>query len=112
MFDLHHDPLKDLREFFQDRSEALQNSAARLGGQPALRCVHALMDDLAIQPRMTRSMKSNFAKLQDVLTLEHVHDVNSLEAGLFADVDPASPFVEEICLLSDELKGIIESGQP
>lgn len=29
MFDLNYDPLKDLREFFHDQSEALQNAAGR-----------------------------------------------------------------------------------
>lgn len=74
-----------------------------LGGQPALRCVHALMDDLATQPSITRRMKSNFVRLQAVLTLGEVHDMDRIEAALFAAIDPASPIVEEICLLSDQL---------
>ncbi|WP_170507453.1 hypothetical protein [Ruegeria arenilitoris] len=103
MFDLIHDPLKDLREFFHDQSEALQNAAVLLGGQPALRCVHALMDDLATQPSITRRMKSNFVRQQAVLTLDEVHDMDRIEAALFAAIDPASPIAEEICLLSDQL---------
>lgn len=103
MFDLIHDPLKDLREFFHDQSEALQNAAVLLGGQPALRCVHALMDDLATQPSITRRMKSNLVRLQAMLTLDEVHDMDRIEAALFAAIDQASPIVEEICLLSDQL---------
>lgn len=101
MFDLHHDPLKDLREFFHHQSEALQNASVLLGGQPALRCVQALMDDLEIQPRMTRRMRRNLVRLHEVLTLENVHDPERIEAACFADIDPGSPIVEEICLLSD-----------
>ncbi len=103
MFDLNYDPLKDLREFFHDQSEALQNAAVLLGGQPALRCVHVLMDDLATQPRITRRMKGNFARLRAVLALENVDDPDRVEAALFAVIDPASSIVEEICLLSDQL---------
>ncbi|MDA5557690.1 hypothetical protein [Shimia sp. MMG029] len=108
MFDLIHDPLKDLREFFHDQSEALQNTAVLLGGQPALRCVHALMDDLATQPSITRRMKSNFVRLQAMLTLNEVHDMDRIEAALFAAIDPASPIVEEICLLSDQLDELLQ----
>lgn len=108
MFDLNHDPLKELREFFHDQSEALQNAAVLLGGQPALCCVHALMDDLAIQPSFTRRMKSNFARLQAVLTQENVHDMNCIEAALFAAIDPDSPIVEEICLLLDQLDDLLQ----
>lgn len=109
MFDLIHDPLKDLREFFHDQSEALQNAAVLLGGQPALRCVHALIDDLTTQPSITRRMKSNFVRLQAVLTLEDVHDMERIEAALFAAIDPASPIVEEICLLSDQLGELLRA---
>ena len=103
MFDLIHDPLKDLREFFHDQSETLQSATVLLGDQPALRCVHALMDDLATQPRITHRMKSNFDRLQAVLTLDEVRDMYRIEAALFAAIDPASPIVEEICLLSGQL---------
>ncbi|UWQ52335.1 hypothetical protein [Leisingera caerulea] len=102
MFDLHHDPLKDLREFFHLRSEALQNASALLGGQPGVRCVHALMDDLAIQPKLTRRMERNLTRLHELLTLENVHDPERIEAACFAEIDPNSPIVEDICLLSDE----------
>lgn len=62
------------------------------------------MDDLEIQPRMTNRMERNLVRLHEVLTLEHVHDPERVEAACFADIDPGSPIVEEICLLSDELE--------
>nr|WP_286852456.1 hypothetical protein [Leisingera sp. UBA4491] len=97
-----------MKDFFQNQSEALQNAAVLLGGQPALRCVHALLDDLTIQPSITRRMKTNLVKLQKVLTLENVHDMDRIEAALFAEIDPASPIVEEICLLSDQLDDLLQ----
>lgn len=102
MFDLHHDPLMDLREFFLNRSEALQNTSALLGGQPGVRCVHTIMDDLAIQPKLTRRMERNLIRLHELLTLENVHEPERIEAACFADIDPGSPIVEDICLLADE----------
>lgn len=109
MFDLHHDPLKDLREFFHLRSEALQNASALLGGQPGVRCVHALMDDLVIQPKLTRRMERNLTRLHELLTLENVHDPERIEAACFAEIDPDSPIVEDICLLSDEFTDHLRS---
>lgn len=102
MFDLNHDPLKDLREFFLNHSEALQNASVLLGGQPGVRCVHAIMDDLAIQPKLTRRMEHNLIRLYELLTLKDVHDPERIEAACFAEIDPGSPIVEDICLLADE----------
>ncbi len=102
MFDLRHDPLKDLREFFYLRSEALQNASALLGGQPGVRCVQALMDDLETQPKLTRRMESNLTRLYEFLTLENVHEPDRIEAAYFAEIDPGSPIVEDICLLTEE----------
>lgn len=104
MFNLHLDPLKDLREFFNHQSEALQNASVLLGGQPALRCTQALMDDLEIQPRMTHRMERNLVRLREVLTLKYAYDPERVEATCFADIDPVSPIVEEIWLLSDEFE--------
>lgn len=104
MFDLDNDPLKDLREFFINRSEALQNTSALLGGQPGVRCVHAIMDDLAIQPKLTRRMERNLIRLHELLALGNVHDPDRIEAACFAEIDPSSPIGEDICLLSDEFR--------
>jgi hypothetical protein len=46
-------------------------------------------------------------KLHDLLTLQHVADLDREECGYFAEIDPADPAVEEICLLSDGLLGIL-----
>ena len=47
--------------------------------------------------------------LLDLLMLEHVHDPDRIEAGRFALIDPASPVVEEICLLADGLNARLEA---
>lgn len=102
MFDLHLDPLKDLRVFFQLRSEALLHASSLLGGKPGLHCLQALIDDLEIQPKLTRRMERNLIRLHKLLTLQNVHDLDRIEAHYFAEIDPATPVVEELCLLSDE----------
>ncbi|EDZ48773.1 hypothetical protein RBY4I_3996 [Rhodobacterales bacterium Y4I] len=34
--------------------------------------------------------------------MENVHDPERIEAACFAEIDPSSSIVEDICLLSDE----------
>jgi hypothetical protein len=46
--------------------------------------------------------------LLGILTLEHVHDDTRIEAMLFAEIDPADPVVEDICLLTDGLRDVLE----
>lgn len=102
MFDLLHDPLKGLREFFHLQSEALQNASALLGGQPGVLCVQALMDDLAIQRTLTSRMKRNLTSLHKILSSESVHGPDRIEATCFVEIDPGSSIMEDICQLSDE----------
>ncbi|NKX28496.1 hypothetical protein HGE68_01185 [Rhodobacteraceae bacterium R_SAG6] len=107
MFDLHRDTLKELREFMLSHDVALQNASVLLGGQPALKRTQALFDDIMSAPRLTRRLKHAIVTLHDLLTLKNVHDIETLEAACFAEIDPASPIVEELCLLSDALKDAI-----
>lgn len=107
MFDLFHDTLKELREFMSSYDQTLQNASVLLGGQPALRRTQALLHDVMSAPRLTRRMRNEIVALHDLLTLNNVHDLESLEAAYFADIDPASPIVEDLCLLSEALKDAI-----
>ena len=107
MFDFYHDTLKKLREFMSSHDEAHQNASVLLGGQPALRRTQALLDDVMSAPRLTRRMRNEIVALHDLLTLNNANNLGSLEAACFADIDPASPVVEELCLLSEALKDAI-----
>ncbi|WP_052272342.1 hypothetical protein [Leisingera sp. ANG-M7] len=107
MFDLSHYTLKELRDFMCSHDEALQNASVLLGGQPALRRTQALLDEIKLAQRLTRRMKRGISALHDLLTLKNVHDFETLEAACFAEIDPASPIVEELCILSDALKDAI-----
>ncbi|MCA2008632.1 hypothetical protein [Tritonibacter mobilis] len=107
MFDFHQDALKILRDFISSHNEALQNASVLLGGQPALRRTQALLGDIMSARSLTRRLRHRIAALHGLLTLSNVHDMESLEAACFAEIDPASPIVEELCLLADGLKEAI-----
>ncbi|MFY2826590.1 hypothetical protein [Ruegeria sp. MALMAid1280] len=94
---------KALLTFIQDYNEALQNASLLLGGQFALRRVQFLIDHLATQRSLTRRAKLDLVAMHKLLTLQNVGDPERIETALFANIDPADPVVEELCLLSDAL---------
>lgn len=83
--------------------------AARLlgGGESSRlvdRCAELLEQDRRVTPR-TRIM---LGQILAVLSLEHVDDPDLPYMAHFAAIDPADPVVEEICLLTDELREALE----
>lgn len=107
MFDFHQGALKDLRDFMSSHNEALQNASLLLGGQLALRRTQVLLGDLMNARSLTRRLRYRIAALHGLLTLSNVHDIETLEAAYFAEIDPASPIMEELCLLTEGLKEAI-----
>lgn len=101
MFDFSRPGLQDLQLFFHGQNEAMQNTALLLGGQPALRRTQHLLDDISGASSLTPRVKHELRALHRLLTLENVCDPTSIEAACFAELDPASPITEEICLLCD-----------
>ncbi len=90
-----------LATFFAEYFDALRNAAELLGGPDAVRRVVALAHDLAEPVPVSRRLGRELRWLEELLTLEHVHDVDRLEAARFATIEPWDPVVEEICLLTD-----------
>ncbi len=90
-----------LAQFLLSRAEAFVNAAALLGGQPAVRRTARLLELLVDTPRFTRHLRQEFVELHRLLSLDCVDDPESIEARCFAEIDPASPAVEEICELTD-----------
>ncbi|SHF00950.1 hypothetical protein SAMN05444279_11411 [Ruegeria intermedia] len=107
MFDLSHDPLFELRDFFNLHNEAIQNAALLLGSRPALRRNQALLDDIAAAPRLNNRLRRELAALHALLTLKHAHDPDRIEAACFAEIDPASPIVEDLCLLTEAYQDVL-----
>jgi bacterioferritin (cytochrome b1) len=103
MFDLSQPGLQNLQAFLRSHSEALQNTALLLGGQPALRRAQRLLDDIPEVGALTRRLERELCAIHRLLSLEDVCDFDNIEAAYFAGLDPASPITEEICLLCDTL---------
>lgn len=91
-----------LRAFIEAHSEALQNASFVLGGMPALNRAQRLIDDLRTSQVVTRRLEFELVALHKLLTLQYLDDPDSIEAACFAELDPSSPIVEDICLLTDQ----------
>ena len=97
-----------LHIFAAEYSEAIQNAALLLGGPQWLRRTQTLLDSLAYAPELTRHTKAEAATLYELLSLEHVHEFDRAESGYFADIDPAAPYIADICLLTEQLAEAID----
>ena len=100
---------QDLLQFLSDNSEGLQNAALLLGGKWALKRVQHMIDFLAMTQELTRRVRSDLVALHELFSLKYVGDPERIETVLFAEIDPADPMVEEICLLTDKLKDHMQS---
>lgn len=108
MFDLISPVHTDLQEYLWSHSEGLQNAALVLGGMPAVKVTNALIDDVCSSTVLNRRMMQSLTRLHELLSLEHVHDPDRLEAAYVATLDPAAPYVEDICLMADQLREHME----
>ncbi|WP_216823237.1 hypothetical protein [Limimaricola cinnabarinus] len=102
MFDIPMAPTA-LHLFIETNHQSLQNAALLLGGRPWLRRVQGLIDQLQLGAPLSKKLRNDVFALYELLTLEHVHDDDRPECGYFAELDPTAPYVEDICLLADEL---------
>jgi hypothetical protein len=115
---MYHDPNLDdtvasplcpvLLTFFTDHADALRNAAYLLSRGRGLRIVDHIIDSISKRPTLTRTTWQAIQELYDILTLENVDDLESVEAACFAVLDPAAPVVEDICLLTDQFRDALE----
>ncbi len=105
---LHCPNLEHVRGFLRERGTALANAAHKLGGPAASARVFLLCEAVRHTRRLTRAQSSQLVDFHRLLTLEHVGDPDRIESGLFAQIDPASGFVTECCLLSDKLGALLK----
>ena len=99
--------LDALRVYVDENRKALLDAAQLLGGLAGLRLASGAMDGLAITGMPTRRTMRSLAKLLDLLMVGGGGGGGVFEAALFAAIDPASPAVEEICLLADSLHDLL-----
>ena len=102
------DNLMHLREFFDQHGEACINATLILGGQRSCTRTAGLVANIRETARISRHMKTELVHLHRLLTLDHVGHPDAGETAFFAEIDPGDPLVEEICLLSDRLLGLLK----
>ncbi len=83
--------------------DALRSSAHLLGGNAAAKRVERLIDAASRQTTASRLFMAELDWLHGLLTLQNVGNSDSIEALCFGGIDPESPVVWEICLLSEAL---------
>ncbi|MCJ7871147.1 hypothetical protein [Phaeobacter sp. J2-8] len=93
--------------FLRNHGTALALAAHRLGGPAASARVFLLCEAVRHTRRLTRAQSSQLVDFHKLLTLEHVSDPDRIEYGLFAQINPASSFVDECCLLSEKLNSLL-----
>ncbi len=100
-----HDPL---RKLFHDKADAFSSAAMILGGSRGAALVDAIVEGLRRPGAPGRGTRTALRRLLGLLSLENTHDETRPEAAMFASIDPADPLVEEICLLTDDLRDAID----
>lgn len=101
--------MQNLQAFFRSYSEAFQNTAVLLGGQPTLRRIQRLLDDISGVSLFTRWLECEFCALHHLLSLEEVCDFDNLKAAYYAELNPASPITAEIFLLCDTFTDCLDA---
>lgn len=97
-----------LRSFFEGHRQAIESAALLLGGERGARLARELADELSCDDAVSRRCRRRLGDLLDLFALEHVGDPNREAADYFARIDPSSPVVEEICLLTDMFRDAFE----
>ena len=97
-------PCARVLAFVEEHSNALRQAAELLAGRKGAKLAVRIAEDLFDAKCVSRRCRRDLEDLLDILALENVDDSDREEAARFAAIDPASPVVEEICLLTDGLR--------
>jgi len=92
-----------LHSFVEGHRDALRHAGELLLGYVGRTLIDNLLDRLERETVPSRATWRLLEQVRDMLTLRHVHDPTRPECGFFANIDPASPEVEQLCLLTDGL---------
>lgn len=103
------DDLMHVREFLNEHGGACVNAALILCGQRSHGRTVALISRIREAARLSRHLKTELVHLHRLLTLEYVGDPDAEETAFFAEIDLGDPLVEDICLLSDRLLGLLKT---
>ena len=102
-------PLGLARQFAAEHREAMINASALLGGPDASRRCTRLIEELRESPTLSRRLRIALVDLHRLLSLDLVDDFETEEARRFSEIHPSDPRVHELCLLADQLRGLLEA---
>lgn len=105
--DLQTSPLALARGFMVEHGDALATAADLLGGRPAFGRYCRLVTGLRRGSLSARQIQREFTYLYELLRLERVGDLDGEETGVFALIDPGSPEVHEMCLLTEAVERLL-----
>ncbi|WP_370304360.1 hypothetical protein [Pseudooceanicola sp.] len=104
--------LTAVREFFDKHGAALCNAAELIDGEAGTARVLRLMSRLREASRLERATRRRLVDLHRLLSLDPVIDAFEPDLSSWMLLDPASPEVEELCLLTDRLYDLlVEMGE-
>ncbi|SNT76950.1 hypothetical protein [Paracoccus seriniphilus] len=105
---LSADPQLDaVRAHFDKHGAALCNAAGLINGEAGTARVLRLMSGLREASRLDRAARRKLVELHRLLSLDPFGDDLEPDLSSWPLLDPASPVVEEICLLTDRLYDLL-----
>lgn len=100
--------LEAARDHFDEHGPALINAASLIAGENAGRRVLRLITRLREADKLTRPICHELLDLHRLLMLDPAGEVEDGDYDFALLLDPAGREVEEICLLADELRSLLE----
>lgn len=105
---LSADPgLAAVRAHFAKHGDALCNAAGLIDGEAGTARVLRLMSGLREASRLDRATRRRLVDLHRLLSLDPVVDDLEPDLSSWILLDPASPEVQELCLLTDRLYDLL-----
>ncbi len=105
---LSADPrLASVRAHFAEHGTALCNAAGLIDADAGTARVLRLMSTLREASRLDRATRRRLVDLHRLLSLDPVVDEFEPDLSFWSPIDPASPEVEELCLLTDRLYDLL-----
>jgi hypothetical protein len=96
-----------VQSFIAQNDMDLQNAVLLLGGSSALMRLQRFRRSLmSLDPKIIH-LTQDLTWLNDLLSLEHVGDVDREESGYFSIIDPDDPAVWAICALTEAVSALL-----
>ncbi|CUH41054.1 hypothetical protein JSE7799_03797 [Jannaschia seosinensis] len=99
--------LSAVRAHCAEHGDALCNAAALIDGDAGKARVLRLISGLREASRLDRTLRLQLVALHRLLSLDPIIDAFEPDLSSWVLLDPASPEVEEICLLTDRLYDLL-----